>query len=391
MKPLIVRKLSAVFTYLLLGLINNTIWGNGALVGVDPNYFTPKERVIIGSFIIYHAIVGLLCIVVSVILTFREPNFEKRKLKTFILMFFASTTPLGVPVAYFHISDIFLAYFAHRRKLLENLIPCVIFGFLGILGDPLVLIGERNYFNNPNFYLNLILPFVIAFFLAHFRRGIRLDAQNAKLNAELIEQRAHQAKMEERLRISRDMHDSLSHRLSLISLHSGALDFRTNLRPEERHQLLQSINQQANLATEDLRELLSTLRENPYETDPRFTITDLVEEARAAGQSITLEVDGLDIRDLAALPLTSRHTINRFVQEALTNARKHAPGEQVTLRVTKDNDLILSASNPGSRSGEGTGQGLIGINERAALCGGRVSVSDHPFTIRMELPWNPSA
>ena len=235
-----------------------------------------------------------------------------------------------------------------------------------------------------------------------FRRSRRQAQRERARRAEAEEQlRIEQIRHTERARIAREMHDVLAHRISLLSLHAGALEFRPDAPPEEVARAAAVIRASAHQALDDLRAVIGVLREG---TDgqapqpPQQTLTalpGLLQESRAAGMRIHAEVR---VPDLAAVPDTiGRHAL-RIVQEALTNARKHAASAPVELLLdgAAGHGLTIDVRNstPALATGEpkipGTGAGLLGLTERAALSGGRLEhgLDEHgDFRLHAWLPW----
>jgi signal transduction histidine kinase len=205
--------------------------------------------------------------------------------------------------------------------------------------------------------------------------------------------RVDQARLTERARIAREMHDVLAHRMSMVSLHAGALEVRTDARPEEIAVAAAAIRSSAHLALQELRTVVGVLRQGatgpPEPPQPGLAdLPRLLADARTAGMTI----DGqLDRAGSEPSPVLGR-TAYRIVQEALTNAHKHAPGEPVTVVVGDGDGLRIEVVNALSGSGTGlvgSGTGLIGISERVALIGGRVSYGTERDRFRLEawLPW----
>jgi signal transduction histidine kinase len=210
------------------------------------------------------------------------------------------------------------------------------------------------------------------------------------------------AQAAERTRIAREMHDVLAHRMSLVALHAGALAFRTDLTPAETRRTAGTIQANSQRALGDLREILGLLRDTERgigatQHRPQPTLGDLhtlLDDERAAGAHVSLRCD---LADLDALPASVGRSAYRIVQEALTNARKHAPHAAVTVELTgrPGSGLDLTVRNPvgvGVRSsgGEGTGFGLVGLAERAAASHGRFEHGLTPggdFVVRAWLPW----
>jgi signal transduction histidine kinase len=235
-----------------------------------------------------------------------------------------------------------------------------------------------------------------------FRRSRRQAQCERARRAEAEEQlRVEQIRYAERTRIAREMHDVLAHRISLLSLHAGALEFRPDTPPEEVARAAAVIRASAHQALDDLRAVIGVLRDRtdgqgPQPPQPTLAVLPgLLEESRAAGMRIHAEVR---LPDLAAVPdVIGRHAL-RIIQEALTNARKHATSAPVELRLegAPGHGLAIEVRNPSPvlATGEpkipGTGTGLLGLAERTALSGGRLEhgLDDQGyFRLRAWLPW----
>ncbi len=160
-----------------------------------------------------------------------------------------------------------------------------------------------------------------------------------------------------RRRIAREMHDVLAHRLSLLSVHAGALEFNSDASAEDVAEAADVIGASARAALVELRGVIGVLREDVDESltgPPQPTLADLpalVEESRAAGMRITARIELGDAAPAAAVGRTAY----RIAQEGLTNARKHAPGAAVTLTVdAPDGDLQVQVRSL-ARVGVGSG------------------------------------
>ena len=258
------------------------------------------------------------------------------------------------------------------------------------------------YPGNAGLALTLVVNSAIAAAVTAW--GALIQSQAALVSA--YRERAERAEAErhlreehiratERTRIAREMHDVVAHRISLVSLHSGGLEVAPRQDPEQVAEIAGLIRRSAVQALDELRAVLGVLREGEarsLEQPGLDRLDDLVAEAREAGQEVDLCVDP-DVSSTSEPPAVGRD-VYRIVQEGLTNARKHAPGEPVRVVVTRyDDGLEASVVNPTSGQSlglPGAGRGLIGLAERAALAGGTI---DHgrtvggDFELRARLPW----
>jgi signal transduction histidine kinase len=266
---------------------------------------------------------------------------------------------------------------------------------------------------------------VIAAYAALAAWGMLWRANSALITslrerAELAEseqaRRVTEARAAERTRIAREMHDVLAHRLSLLATYAGALAYRPDAPPEQVSRAAEVVRSGAHQALDELREVIGLLRDTspaafPATAPPGLTasgrpvpggdeLPQLIAESRAAGTPV--ETDGTAWDGLAALPGPLGRTVYRVVQEALTNVRKHAPGE--TARLTVDGgpgpgltvtvvNRVPPAGAPtaAGRGGRvpGTGTGVIGLTERAELAGGRLEsrAGDGEYALSAWLPW----
>ena len=300
-----------------------------------------------------------------------------------------------------------LVSLATRRRGVEIAVGSAAMLVTGLVGEQLVFPGGDVPLWQTTLVSVVFLALVVVVGVAIGQR--RALVQSLRERAALLEReqavREDRAREQERAHIAREMHDVLGHRLSLVALHAGALEFRgRSLSPDDTVEAAGVVRAEAHAALTDLRDVLGVLRDPAgRDTDdptgtapPQPTLCDvpaLVDEARAAGATVTCTVaEGA----CAAGETVGRHAY-RIVQEALTNARRHAPGQPVTvsiavlptpaLRVTVTNPTL-----PGDRGHDtdGGGHGLRGLAERARLVGGsfRAGVDAAGLhTVEAVLPW----
>jgi signal transduction histidine kinase len=264
---------------------------------------------------------------------------------------------------------------------------------LAVIHGALYLLAHVGYLTN----LILVVPAIGI--------GLVARAQRARTESErrrLIED----AQAAERRRIAREMHDVLAHRISMVSVHAGALEFNPDAPPEDIARAASVIRTSAHAALNELRDVISLLR-NPADqadesdplTGPQPTIADvshLVEESRRAGMSVDL---ALNLKRPEVIPATTGRTVYRIVQEGLTNARKHAPGCDVDVQVAQNGSGLISVevltharpglAAPPRPAPPGSGTGLIGLAERVALAGGRLQhgpTAERGYALNATLP-----
>src|SRR5581483_6467636 len=195
--------------------------------------------------------------------------------------------------------------------------------------------------------------------------------------------RVAEARMLERRKIAREMHDVLAHRLSLLATFAGAMEYRPDSSPERLSRAAGVVRDGVHQALDELREVISLLRDDdrPDADDihPQPVLADiprLVEESRDAGTEVQLR-DAVE--EPAQAPPPVARTAYRVIQEGLTNARKHAAGQpvQVALRGGPGAGLEIDVRNAltpdhGAPPGWSGGAGLVGLTERVHLAGGRL-------------------
>lgn len=228
--------------------------------------------------------------------------------------------------------------------------------------------------------------------------GIAVRSQRALLAA--AEERARRAEQsrdeeaqravtEERLRIARELHDVVAHHISVINVQAGVARHLLPADPVQAQEALGHIREASQVVLGEMSTILGLLRSpddaSAVSPAPGMEQFDaLVDSTRRAGLQVTVRSTGTVVE----LPPLLDLTVYRLLQEALTNARKHGTGT-VDLDLRWAHDLItLDVRNAiATTQGGGTGHGLIGMRERVASVGGRLTVNDDGvFHVHAELP-----
>ncbi|MFJ1703365.1 sensor histidine kinase [Kitasatospora sp. NPDC088346] len=217
------------------------------------------------------------------------------------------------------------------------------------------------------------------------------------LLAEQARERARRARLEERTRIAREMHDVVAHRVSLMVVHAAALERTIPRDPDRAQQSARLMGEVGRQALDELREILGVLRmaepvEQAERPDSLAGLPRLVEQSRAAGMLVDLAVSG----DGCPYSGQAERTAYRLVQEGLTNAHKHAGGARVDVLVSYlPNGVrvaVVNAPADGGRERVGLpsgGNGLVGMQERVVALGGSFSAGpaeDGGFRVEALLP-----
>jgi signal transduction histidine kinase len=249
--------------------------------------------------------------------------------------------------------------------------------------------------------LATLLPALAALYFDARRRlvqSLRDRAERAEREQHLL---ADAARADERRRLAADMHDVVTHRISLIVLHAGALETSAT---REVRTAAGDIRTAGAQALTELRDLVGVLRTEPDGTGPapegrgggapeHGDPAEPARESAAAGLPVDLDVEGSP----DALAPTVARTAYRVVQEALTNVRKHAPGARTGVRVRYGPDRVeirvANAAGPDgpdpSLAGTGSGSGLAGLEQRVGLVGGTLRhgpTDDGGFAVDATLP-----
>lgn len=248
-----------------------------------------------------------------------------------------------------------------------------------------------------------LLP--LGWFTAAFVMGEVTRQRQAYLHE--VEQRAIEAERgrdeaarrratEERLRIARELHDSLTHSISVIKVQAGVAAHLARKRDEEVPDALLAIQAASSDATRELRATLEVLRETDGEAEPGTAtvsgldqLADLIERSRLAGVPATVQVRGGE----RALPPEIDRAAYRIVQEALTNVARHAGQATATVQLEyRPDGLVIQVDDDGptaATSPAAPGVGLIGMRERVTALGGELRAGPRPaggFSVRAEIP-----
>ncbi len=232
-------------------------------------------------------------------------------------------------------------------------------------------------------------PLLALYFDARRRlvQALRERAERAERERHLL---AEQARAEERARLAGEMHDVVTHRVSLMVLQAGAL--RITAADEATRQAAEELRMAGCQALEELRDLVGILRAAPEGEEPAADLAVLVAESTAVGVPAELLEEG---DPALASPVVGR-TAYRIVREALTNVRKHAPGARVTVRLEYGEAQVRVAvhNTPAVRHGgalaeTGSGLGLVGLRQRVELVHGTLRAGPAPdggFRVEATLP-----
>jgi signal transduction histidine kinase len=260
---------------------------------------------------------------------------------------------------------------------------------------PLVIAGFVATSAGPNADLHGSLPFaiIVAVVMLLVRRIVGDRERRAQIAERERDVAAREAVVEERARIARELHDVIAHHVSMIVVQAGAERRVLGDANASTREVLQTVEQIGRSALTEMRRLLGMLRgdaSEPLTPQPGLAdLSTLVSQLREAGLHVELQVDG----ERRELPVGIELSAYRIVQEALTNALKHAGDARATVHVRYGADsLELEVADDGARPGAvrtGRGHGLVGMRERVALYGGRFDAGHNPaggFVVRAKLP-----
>jgi signal transduction histidine kinase len=281
---------------------------------------------------------------------------------------------------------------AHVQRRALLLLPCLPFALNAVSpfgGEPAAL-----------FAVVLLVLVVAALALGDARRlrGQAIAERDSSRQA-MLEAQRDQAALAERARIARELHDVVAHHVSMIAIQADTARLATPGLPEQGRERLEAIGDTARDTMSELRSLLGVLRSEepgaglpgPRSPQPGLDqLAELVESARAAGTPVRLTVGG----PLGPLPPGVDLSAYRIVQEALTNARRHAPGAEVEVELHRTAAMLVlrvrdHGPGPLAPADGAVGHGLLGMRERAAMVGGGLragGAAGGGFLVEAELP-----
>jgi len=286
-----------------------------------------------------------------------------------------------------------VAAYSERREALVGLAVILAAFTFYTVGNDDVVSGREGPIWAGAFFLVLTVGAWLAGMVVHGRR----EAAALAAQARALEGEAQIASAEERSRMARELHDIVSHNLSVVVVQAAGARAQADQRDSDPA-TLEKIERSGREALVEMRRLLGVLREDEG-ADPALAprpgieqLPTLAERVRAAGLGVELEIEG----DCAQLPPAIDLSAYRIVQEALTNTLNHAgPETQVRVRVRREPEALTievaddGRGTPAAASAGPGGHGLVGMRERAALLGGELLAGPRPaggFVVSARLP-----
>jgi signal transduction histidine kinase len=245
------------------------------------------------------------------------------------------------------------------------------------------------------------------------RRAVAAEAlQRARQAERTREEEARSRVSAERLRIAREVHDTVAHAIAIINVQAGVTAYLLEKRPERASEALVTIEQTSAQALHEMRAILGVLRDSDNGRVPHpglGQLNDLAAMAREAGLDVKLEVGS----PAAALPRAVDNTAYRILQESITNVIRHVGPTRVTVALEYGTDVLeVRVADEGSRETSGDaaaghapagtaaetgstepGRGIAGMRERCGLLGGELTAGPRPcggFEVRARLPLAPA-
>ncbi|MFB7607638.1 sensor histidine kinase [Streptomyces gardneri] len=279
-------------------------------------------------------------------------------------------------------------YSPHRKAVLASLaVGVVLYAVVPLVPDV----------DNGLVLVVVLLPLALA------TNGVHVWRQKASAQRAEQEVALRQAVEAERARIARELHDVVTHNVSMMTIQAGAARMVLDSSPEQAREAMRAVEEAGRAAMAELRHVMGLLTMAADGPDPAIDVdlapqpgldrlTELTDRVRSSGVPVEVEVRGVAV----ALPAGVDLAAYRVVQEALTNVVRHAAGARVSVRVEYGHErLVVEVDDTGGRPGRpaepapGGGHGLLGLRERLALYGGSLHAGERPgggYRVRAVIP-----
>ncbi|TMS00491.1 sensor histidine kinase [Nonomuraea basaltis] len=329
-----------------------------------------------------------------VLVAWRRAPLVPLVVSTACMLVYAAHAEPGPPAAFPVLVSVFAAVRADHR--LAAALASAVFLGAGLAVNLPDADGSGQNLRNTALLVGWFLAAGVAATVTRHRHAYLEQAEQRAAEAERTrEEAARRRAGEERLRIARELHDSLTHSISIIKVQAGVAVHLARKRGEEVPAALLAIQEASSDAMRELRATLEVLRDADGSSDGEAPASgldrlgDLVERARSTGLPATVTISGVR----RELPAEVDRAAYRIVQEALTNVSRHAGGATAAIRVDyAGEELIVQVDDDGTASKDAPpvpGVGLLGMRERVTALGGRLRAEPRPeggFTVRAELP-----
>ena len=277
-------------------------------------------------------------------------------------------TALGGTSSFFaaFVAVLFVLFGAASRSPLPVAGAAAVWVFGGLVG--IVAVSDDLSFSNELPFSGLVIAVVATLGAVLHRRGLQTTSAIARVDE--LEAERERVLEEERARIARELHDVIAHSVSVMIVQAGAARLTLNGESPQTTDALLSVERAGRQALDEMRRLLGMLRQGHPE--PQLTpqpglgqVDRLIEQVRAAGLPVELAVEGTPVPLAPGVDLSAY----RIVQEALTNAIKHAEATSARLRLRYEADALAIEVVDDGRGGSagGSGHGLVGMRERVEL------------------------
>jgi signal transduction histidine kinase len=288
-----------------------------------------------------------------------------------------------------------LLLLALRRPRLEAIAAGVLFALAGVLAD---IPWSEGVLGAGAFGLMTLAAAMVAVgqWVQAQRRYVVAELGRRQEEAERRRQEVTRHVVEERLRISRDLHDSVAHHFAVVSVQTTLARAQLATSPSAADRSLQNVQTAARSALEELQLLLGVLRDEP-EAAPPDVGTGSVRALVASYRQTGLDVESAGTELFAQLPAPARAAVYRVLQEALTNAHRYGDGAATVGLTAAERHVELTVRNAIGTSAvaaaAGGGRGLTGMRERIGALGGTLHAGPEgrDFVVRARVPRAPSS